>query len=115
MIEVVKCPKCNGEMDKGFIGAWYIFWSDKQHWVFWRNPSKKDLLVGSGWTAKNLDAFRCKECELVLFNYGYVPSPPSETPEGFLKKCVQCGKEIPIASEECVNCGVKQPEEGVKS
>ena len=28
----------------------------------------------------------------------------------FLKKCVKCGKEIPIASEECQYCGAKQPD-----
>jgi len=26
-----------------------------------------------------------------------------------LKKCIICGKEIPIASEECTHCGAKQP------
>jgi rRNA maturation endonuclease Nob1 len=33
-----------------------------------------------------------------------------ETPKAFLKKCVKCGKEIPIASEECPHCGAKQPQ-----
>lgn len=32
-----------------------------------------------------------------------------ETPRGFLKKCVDCGKEIPIASEQCQFCGARQP------
>ncbi|MGQ9625207.1 MAG: hypothetical protein ACUVT9_07565 [Candidatus Bathycorpusculaceae bacterium] len=32
------------------------------------------------------------------------------TPKAFLKKCVQCQKEIPIASEECPYCETKQPE-----
>jgi len=33
------------------------------------------------------------------------------TPEtrGFLKKCIKCGREIPLASEECPHCGAKQP------
>jgi ribosomal protein L40E len=30
------------------------------------------------------------------------------TPKAFLKKSVKCGKEIPIASEECQHCGAKQ-------
>ena len=30
------------------------------------------------------------------------------TPKGFLKKCVKCDREIPIASEECPYCGAKQ-------
>jgi DNA-directed RNA polymerase subunit RPC12/RpoP len=25
-----------------------------------------------------------------------------------LKKCIQCGKRIPLASEECPHCGAKQ-------
>jgi len=29
-------------------------------------------------------------------------------PKTFLKKCVRCGKEIPLASEECPYCEAKQ-------
>ena len=29
--------------------------------------------------------------------------------KAYLKKCVKCDKEIPIASEECQYCGTKQP------
>lgn len=32
------------------------------------------------------------------------------TPKAFLKKCIKCGEEIPIASENCKYCGTKQPE-----
>jgi len=31
------------------------------------------------------------------------------TPKAFLKKCAECGREIPIASEECPFCKSKQP------
>ncbi|MGB9778423.1 MAG: hypothetical protein ACPLW8_03370 [Candidatus Bathyarchaeales archaeon] len=31
-----------------------------------------------------------------------------ETPKSFLKSCVKCGKEIPIASEQCPFCGQTQ-------
>jgi len=31
------------------------------------------------------------------------------TPKSFLKRCVKCGEEIPIASEQCPVCGQKQP------
>jgi DNA-directed RNA polymerase subunit RPC12/RpoP len=27
-----------------------------------------------------------------------------------VKKCVNCGEKIPLASEECQYCGAKQPE-----
>lgn len=32
-----------------------------------------------------------------------------ETPKSFLKKCVKCGREISIASEQCPFCESKQP------
>ena len=67
---VRKCPSCGGEMEKGFIGVWYMFWSDKNRWVFWRFPPSDNLIVKPGWTAKNLEAYRCKKCKLILFNYG---------------------------------------------
>jgi hypothetical protein len=37
-------------------------------------------------------------------------APPTslQTPSAFLKKCPNCGKEIPVASEECPECGAKQ-------
>ncbi len=38
-----------------------------------------------------------------------------QTPKGFLKKCVECGKEIPIASEQCQYCGAKQPQAAVRA
>jgi drug/metabolite transporter (DMT)-like permease/ribosomal protein L40E len=31
------------------------------------------------------------------------------TPKSFLKRCVKCGAEIPIASEKCPLCGQTQP------
>jgi ABC-type thiamin/hydroxymethylpyrimidine transport system permease subunit len=30
--------------------------------------------------------------------------------QAFMKKCVECGKEIPIASEQCQYCQTVQPE-----
>lgn len=33
-----------------------------------------------------------------------------QTPKSFLKSCVRCGKDIPIASEECEFCGAHQPD-----
>lgn len=32
------------------------------------------------------------------------------TPKSFLKRCVKCNREIPIASEECPYCQATQPE-----
>jgi len=36
------------------------------------------------------------------------PLNAEETPMSFLKKCVNCGREIPIASEQCQFCKTKQ-------
>jgi hypothetical protein len=52
--------------------------------------------------------FYCKDCGYIEF----YKSPPAEykgyTPEFFVKKCVKCGEENSIASEECQYCGAKQ-------
>ncbi len=45
-------------------------------------------------------------CGIAILDYRAV----GETPKSFLKKCVQCGKDIPIASEECIHCRAEQPE-----
>ena len=37
------------------------------------------------------------------------------TPKGFLKKCVKCDREIPIASEECPYCEVIQKDRSMLS
>jgi hypothetical protein len=31
------------------------------------------------------------------------------TPMAYLKRCVKCLKEIPLAAEKCAYCGAKQP------
>lgn len=38
------------------------------------------------------------------------PTVAARGPKAFLKRCVKCGREIPIASEECQYCITKQPE-----
>jgi len=44
-----------------------------------------------------------------LSNRKTVEAIASKTPKGFLKSCVACGRQIPIASEECPFCQAKQP------
>ena len=39
------------------------------------------------------------------FDSFFVATP---TPARFFKKCTNCGKEIPLASEECKYCGARQ-------
>ncbi|MEM3730464.1 MAG: hypothetical protein QW667_03045 [Candidatus Bathyarchaeia archaeon] len=46
----------------------------------------------------------------VAWNQDYEKWAPKQTgmPKSFLKRCVKCNKEIPIASEECPYCGQRQ-------
>jgi ribosomal protein L40E len=112
----VECPKCGEEMEKGFIAAWYVFWTDRKQEIFWKAPPSEDVIIKPTslfhMYDKSIEAYRCKKCKLVLFNYSDVQV--SETPESFLKKCVKCGGKIPIASEYCSRCGAKVME-GVES
>jgi len=39
----------------------------------------------------------------------FLDKETQKTPKRFLKRCVQCGREIPIASEQCPYCMQKQP------
>jgi len=34
----------------------------------------------------------------------------AHTLRAFMKKCIKCGQDIPIASEQCQYCGAVQPE-----
>ena len=58
----------------------------------------------------SLDVYLCPKCGLIeLFaNEKAKQYLLKKTPKSFLKKCVKCGKEIPIASEKCPYCGVNQ-------
>ena len=33
--------------------------------------------------------------------------PGGSTPPSFLKKCPECGRELPIAAEKCYSCGAR--------
>jgi len=101
LISISKCPICSGELTKGYVGAYGgdIFWG----------LNKEDFFLPGGRFYKvpmRIPALRCDQCRITIFDYGY----DWRTPRSFLKKCVQCGKEIPIAEEECQYCGTKQPE-----
>jgi hypothetical protein len=87
---IKKCPICRGKLVKGYftiprgIGGW--------RWD----------------TYDNAPALKCERCGIAILDYGVVTR--GHTPGSFLKKCVKCGKEIPLASEECSYCGAKQKE-----
>jgi hypothetical protein len=46
---------------------------------------------------------------IALLHRFLVRPRPKATPEVFLKQCLNCGKNIPIAAEECQYCKTKQP------
>ena len=102
--EVEKCPKCGGQMVEASRLVTRAF-------------SLKGVILPGVSLAKKRDVlgdriipFYCEDCGYIEF----YKSPPAryteETPEFFLKKCVECDEEIPVASEECQYCGTKQPE-----
>jgi len=43
------------------------------------------------------------------FSYERYRKEEKKIPTSFLKKCVKCDREIPIAFEECLYCGSEQP------
>jgi hypothetical protein len=55
-----------------------------------------------------LPAVKCRNCKFVAFISTRDVDEPAITPKSFMKKCVECSKEIPVASEECPYCGAKQ-------
>ena len=63
--EVKKCPKCGGELEEGAMQASYV--------VFWNEDNLEENLT-SQWSVgrRTLEsqAFRCKNCELIVFYYG---------------------------------------------
>lgn len=65
MSEVKKCPKCGGELERGVMQA--------SHIAFWNKDDIEEHLtsvLGFRGTSLESQAFRCKNCELVIFYYG---------------------------------------------
>lgn len=87
---VEECPVCGGKLDRGHFAI----------------PRGEGVMRFD--TYDNAPALRCERCGIAILDYGVVIR--AHTPKGFLKKCAKCGKEIPVASEECSYCGTKQPE-----
>ena len=105
--EVKKCYSCGIEMQfaqkvpfriKGTPGYWKLVFGE------WAELGEEML---------SFDVYVCPSCGEIrlLADEKSKTSLLRLTPKAFLKKCVKCGKEIPIASEECQYCGTKQPEE----
>jgi hypothetical protein len=96
------CPICGGKLESGYAIGGGIWWDTRKHeHVAWL----AERLTPYPLTLPNLPSVRCNKCEIVIFDYS---EHKLQTPSSFLKKCVKCGKEIPLASEECQHCGAKQ-------
>jgi predicted RNA-binding Zn-ribbon protein involved in translation (DUF1610 family) len=102
MSETKKCYSCGTEMQfaqripfriKGTPGLYKLFIGE------WGELGEEML---------NFNVYVCPSCGEIRLS---VDEKTKRRLLGtsFLKKCVKCGKEIPIASEECQCCGTKQP------
>lgn len=97
--EIKKCPLCGGDLEEGYLNApRAIYWDTHKHIAISGGP----VVLGSALEMTNIPSKRCTECNVIMFN-GPI------TPASFLKKCIKCAREIPIASEECQYCGKRQP------
>jgi uncharacterized protein (UPF0212 family) len=69
--EVMKCPKCGGELEKGFlISNESLFWDTKTHKFFAEFSGEILASKSTRITFQNLEPYRCKNCKLVIFEYG---------------------------------------------
>jgi hypothetical protein len=107
MIEknVKKCYSCNIDMEQS---------SERVPFRIKGTPGFWKLIIGEwaelGEEMLYLDVYVCPKCgEVRLFaNEEAKKSLIKVTPKAFLKNCVVCGKEIPIASEKCPYCRQEQ-------
>lgn len=104
--ETKKCYSCNVEMQfaqkipfriHGTPGMWKLLFGE------WAELGEEML---------SLDVYVCPKCGLTNL---YADEKAKQyllrlTPKAFLKECVKCGREIPIASEKCQYCGTNQKE-----
>jgi len=108
----------------------WLFYADRKKWMKWTTtlslvstlilvPTIAALLTSSSTPTTGQNVFVGWLVGTVLTvpvaivwyqNYEALPEVTGETPRSFLKKCVNCGKMIPIASQECQDCGTRQPE-----
>lgn len=105
LTSVRECPICHGELEKGYLNAIRgVFWSEKKRPL---GMAVLDYVMpGAIWSSDTLPALKCEKCGIVISDL----RAPGYTPKSFLRKCVKCGEEIPIASERCSSCGAKQPD-----
>jgi len=107
LVSVKECPVCGENLDEVYLTAprgFYLSPEKAKLGIYFLDTVMPS--VSSVALLRNAPALKCENCGIAIIDYG----ASGYTPKSFLKNCVKCGKEIPIASEECQYCGTKQPE-----
>lgn len=103
LVSVKKCPICGGKLEKGYFNAPRgVYWSEERHRL--GMIALDSVMPGALWTSDAVPGLKCESCGIAVVDY----RAPGYTPKSFLKKCIECGRDIPIASEYCPFCGAKQ-------
>ncbi len=95
-----KCPKCGGDMARGDRLV-----PTPTHLAAIVTLAKRGDIWGD-----DIVPFYCENCGYIELYKEMKGTRRVKRDNAFLKRCVKCGKEIPIASEECQYCGTKQPD-----
>jgi NAD-dependent SIR2 family protein deacetylase len=61
--EIKNCPKCGGELEKGLMQVGRSI-------VFWGKENLQEKLISWWAQQRDLQAWRCKKCQLAVFPYG---------------------------------------------
>lgn len=67
----MNCPKCNLEMEKGFIQSGRTaFYTTKKKHIFFTPSSNDVVLTSNNFTSPTGIAYNCKKCKIIVFDYG---------------------------------------------
>jgi len=68
MSEELKCPKCGGTLEKGYVHAPRgIYWDTKKH--AWSVMFTEELVSNLAFPSPIASGLRCETCKIVLFYY----------------------------------------------
>ena len=68
MWESLKCPKCCGDLEKGYLQAPKgLYWDKQKH--SWTTFLSEEIVSYLAVTIPNEQAYRCPKCKLILFTY----------------------------------------------
>ena len=102
------CPVCGGKLSEGFLSAPRgVYWSAIRQSNLATAALDWLMIPGPLVSSESFPALKCDRCGIVIVD---LKGLPPYTPKSFLKKCVKCGKEIPLAAEQCDFCGAEQKE-----